>query len=364
MGLEKIAPANSNFYAPRFEIEIESKKLQAEISKQITNVEVEEKVDEGASFAFTMNDEFDMKTQEFKWLDHEFFKEGNRVTIKMGYSDNLFTMIIGKIDGIEPSFFSGEIPTFTIRGKDLSQDYLKKKSPERAFVDKKYSDIARTIASEAGLLPVIEETGKADPVTRKNNDESYLVFLNRLKDKAGVFQFDIEGRTMYFVKPGDDQKEILTLELKKDIISFRSGLKTTGIVTEVETRSHNINDPKNPIIGRAKAGSEKTQESGKKTASQLAKDRYGDVKKVVTNIVVTSEEQAMANSRSELNKASDGLIQGNGECIGLPQLRKGVNIRLEKMGKRFSGKYYVISTTHTINESGYRTSFSVKRNAI
>ncbi len=363
MGLEKIALANSNFYAPRFEIEIEDKKMPADILKEITSVKVEEKLNEGASFTFTMNDEFDMATQEFKWLDHELFKEGNKVAIKMGYSNNLYTMIMGKITRIDSSYFSGEIPSLTIGGDDLSLDYLKKKSPERAFVDKKYSDIARTIASEAGLLPVIDETGKADPVTRKKNDESYLAFLNEIKDKAGVFQFDIEGRTMKFVKPGDDQKEILTLELKKDIISFSSGLNSTRIVTEVEVRSNNMNDPKNPIIARAKTGSEKIQESGKKTASQLAKERYGEVKKVVTNMVVTSQEQGEAKALSELNKASDGLIQGNGECIGLPQLRKGVNIRLEKMGKRFSGKYYVISTTHTINESGYRTSFSVKRNA-
>ncbi len=67
---------------------------------------------------------------------------------------------------------------------------------------------------------------------------------------------------------------------------------------------------------------------------------------------------------AELNKASDSLIEGEGECIGIPQIRTGVTICLEKLGKRFSGKYYVKGTTHTINSSGYRTRFSVKRNAL
>jgi len=364
MALETIALKNSNFYAPRFEVEIEGKKLAVDVSKQIISLEIEEKLDEGASFAFTMNDEFNMTTQEFRWLDDPLFKEGNKVSIKMGYGSDLYNMIIGKITRIEPSFFSGEVPTLTIRGEDLALDYLKKKTPERTFVDKKYSDIARTIASEAGLLPVVDETGKADHNTKKKNDESYLAFLKVLKDKAGVYQFDIDGRTMYFVKPGDSKKEILTLELKKDIISFRPSLKTTGLVTEVEVRGHNRNDPRNPIIGRAKIGSENIQEPGKKTGSQIAKERYGDVKKVISNLVVTSKEQAEAKAKSELNRASDGLIEGDGECIGLPQLRKGINIRLEKMGKRFSGKYYVKSTTHTIDDGGYRTRFTAKRNAI
>jgi hypothetical protein len=366
LALEKISKETLNFYAPRFEVEIQDKKLAANISKQILNVEIDEKIDLGATFKFTMNDEFDLETQEFKWLDHPLFKEGNTVTIKMGYGANLNTMIMGKITKIEPSFFSGEIPTLTISGHDLSYDYLKKeRSGERTFVDKRYSDMARTIASEAGLLAVVDETGKSEPIVyRKDSDVSYYAFLEEIKTKAGCYQFDVDGKTMYFIKPGDDRKEILTLELKKDIISFSPTIKTTELVTEVEVRGHNPKDPKTPIIGRAILGSEKIQEPGKKTGSQIAKERYGSVKRVITNVVVTSKEHADAIAKCELNKASDSLIEGDGECIGIPQLRKGVNIRLEKMGVRFSGKYYVKRTTHTLNDSGYRTSFTVKRNAI
>ncbi len=346
-------------------MEIENQKLAADISKQIISVEIDEKVDEGASFTFTMNDEYNLTTQEFKWLDHPLFKEGNKVTIKMGYSSNLFTMMMGKITRIEPSFFSGETPTLTIGGQDLTNDYLRKSSPERAFVDKTYSDMARTIAQEAGLLPVVDTSGVSDPnVYRKDSDKTYYAFLQEIKIKAGGYQFDVDGRTMYFIKPGDDKKEILTLELKKDIISFKPTIKTSGLVTEVEVRGHNPKDPNTPIVGRAAAGSENVQEPGKKTGSKVAQERYGDKKRVMTDVSVTTKEQADAIAKSELNKASDSLIEGDGECIGLPQLRKGVNIKLEKMGIRFSGKYYVKGTTHTINQSGYRTRFSVKRNAI
>ncbi len=365
MALENISKEHSNFYAPRFEVEIETQKLPLEISKQILNVEIEEKVDEGASFKFTMNDEFDMKTQEFKWLDNPIFKEGNKITIRMGYGNDLRTMVIGKINSIESSFFSSDVPTLTIGGQDLSHDYLKKGCPERTFVNKKYSDIARTIAKEAELDAIVDDTGISDPVVfRKKSDVTYYAFLQEMKKKAGGFQFDIVGRTMYFVKPADDENEILTLELKKDLISFRPTLKTAGLVTEVEVRSHNPKDPGNPIVGKAPSGSEKVQEPGKKTGSQIAKERHGNVRKVITNVAVASKEEAESIARAELDKASDGLIEGEGECIGIPQLRKGVNIRLEKMGKRFSGKYYVKGTTHTMNDSGYRTKFSVKRNAL
>ena len=69
-------------------------------------------------------------------------------------------------------------------------------------------------------------------------------------------------------------------------------------------------------------------------------------------------------ARAELNRASDTLVEGSGECVGIPQIRTGVTIRLEKMGERFSGKYYVKGVTHTLNDSGYRTRFSVRRNSV
>lgn len=363
MVLESLSSKNLGFYAPRFEVAIEGQELAANISKTILNVQVQEEVDKGASFTLTVADEFDMTTQQFKWLDNPLFREGNKVTIKMGYGSNLMTMAMGNITGLEASFFSGETPTLTVTGRDLPNDYIKKGSPERTFVEMAYSDIVRTIASEAGFLAVVDDTSKYETTVRKDNNESYFRFLERLKTKVG-YQFDVDGRTMYFVKPGDEKKELLTLELGKDLISLRPTMTTTRLVTEVEVRGHDPGNPRTPIIGRATAGSERSQEAGKKTGSQLAGERYGTVKKVISNVIVTSREQADAVARSELNKASDTLIEGDGECIGLPQLRKGVNIRLEKLGVRFSGKYYVTKTTHTINDSGYRVGFSVKRNAL
>ncbi|HLB71689.1 MAG: contractile injection system protein, VgrG/Pvc8 family [Candidatus Methanoperedens sp.] len=360
--LEKLSLGTLNFYAPRFEVEIENQKLTANISKAILNVKVNEKIDEGVSFELTIHDDFDFTKQKFKWLDHPLFSIGNKITIKMGYGSNLFPMVMGNITSLEPSFFTGETPTLTVGGQDLSYDYIKRTSPERTFVDKTYSDIARTIASEAGLLPVVDDTGKFLRSMRKNNNETYYAFLERLAKEVD-YEFKMDGQTMYFIKPEDDKKEILILELGKDIISFRPTLRTTGLYTEVEVRGHNPRDPTKPIIGKATAGDERNQEPGKKTGSQVAKE-LGTFKKVISNVIVNSEAHANSIAKAELNKASDTLVEGDGECIGIPQIRTGTTIRLEKMGTRFSGKYYIKETTHTINESGYRTNFSVKRNAL
>lgn len=364
MALELLSLSTSNFYAPRFVVEINDQKLAANISMLIMDISINEKMDEGASFNLTMHDEFDMARQQFKWLDDtRFFDVGKKISIKMGYGSNLYSMIVGKITSIEPSFFASETTTLTIGGQDLSYDYIKRTSAEKTFIDKSYSDIARDVAKDAGLLAVADDTGAPSEFVRKDNSESYYTFLERLATEVG-YEFKVEGQTMYFVSPGDEKKEILTLELGKDIISFQPAMRTSGLYTEVEVRGHNPRDPNTPIIGSASAGSERSQEQGRQTASELLNEKIGSVRKVISNEIVNSVEQANALAKSILNKASDSLVEGNCESVGLPQIRAGVNIKLEKMGKRFSGKYYVKETTHTINESGYKTRFSVKRNAI
>lgn len=363
MALERLSLETANFYAPRFEVEIDNQQLSANISKAILDVTVEEKLDEGASFSLTIHDGFDMTTQKFKWLDHDLFDVGNNMNIKFGYGSDMSAMLTGNITSIEPSFFTGDAPTLKIGGQDLSYDYMKRRSPERTFVDQSYSDIAKTIASEAGLNAVVAETGSYESVLRKQSNVSYYSFLEDIAGRVG-FEFKMDGQTMYFIEPEDDTKEIITLELGRDIISFRPVLRTTGLVTEVEVRGHNPRDPNTPIVGRATAGSERSQEPGRSTGSQLAEERHGPSKRVITNRIVNSVEHANSMAQAELNKASDSLIEGEGECIGIPQIRTGVTICLEKLGDRFSGKYYVKGTTHTINSSGYRTRFSVKRNAL
>lgn len=363
MTLEKISPTNAGFYAPRFEVQIDNMRLAVNMSKAIIDITVEEKIDEGVSFRMTVHDEFDLTTQQFKWLDHPLFDIGNNITIKFGYGSTLFTLVVGSITSIEPSFFSGETPTLTVAGQDLSYDYLKRSSPERTFVSKSYSDIAGMIASDAGLLPVVDNTGEVLASVCKKGDQSYYSFLEKLAREVG-YQFNMDGQTMYFVKPTDSRQEILTLELGKDLLSFRPSMKSSGLVTEVEVRGHNPNDPGKPTIGRAGAGSERAQEAGRKTGSQIMQDKNRTVKRVITDLVVNSQAHANAIALAELNKASDSLIEGEVECIGLPQIRTGVTVRLEKVGRRFSGKYYVKATSHSIGESGYRTRFSVKRNAL
>ena len=358
----KISLENINFYIPRFEVEIGGKKLDPVTSKAIVSVEVIEKMIDGTISILKIHDDFDISSQKFKNLDNPLFDIEKNIIIRIGYGNNLHEIFNGTIKRIEPSFFVGETPTFTIEAHDSSYDYLKRKTPLKKFKRMKYSDVAKIIAIKAKLRQEIDDFGELE-IHQKNNNVTYFEFLKDISRMADA-NFFINRNTLYFVKVNNNRKEILSLELGRDIISFCPNIKTTKLLTEVEVRWSNYCDPLKPIVSLVKAGSERDKVSGMKTGSQLAKERIGDIRKVITCRAVNSSDHAQKIAEAELRKSNSSLIEGTGECLGIPQMRPGVMIGLKKVGYKFSGKYFVTEASHTINDNGYTTKFTVMRTLV
>ena len=77
---------------------------------------------------------------------------------------------------------------------------------------------------------------------------------------------------------------------------------------------------------------------------------------------VSSQAELHQQARAIYNQRAMTFIRGNAATIGVPGLRSGKVVELKGLGPRFSGKYLVDESTHTISGSGYQTSFTVKRN--
>jgi hypothetical protein len=66
----------------------------------------------------------------------------------------------------------------------------------------------------------------------------------------------------------------------------------------------------------------------------------------------------------ELRQKINNRLTGSGTAVGDPRIRAGAVIRLEGLGVDFSDVYRVTKATHTLDSSGYRTSFEVQREII
>jgi phage protein D len=76
---------------------------------------------------------------------------------------------------------------------------------------------------------------------------------------------------------------------------------------------------------------------------------------------IFTQTEADELARAILLERSKDLVKASGTCVGLPDLRAGQRLKISGVGARFSGEYFITDTTHTINDSGYITRFSGRR---
>jgi phage protein D len=82
--------------------------------------------------------------------------------------------------------------------------------------------------------------------------------------------------------------------------------------------------------------------------------------RVVTRPVFSKEEARTLARDLLLGRAQD-LVKLQGTVLGLPRLRAGSRVRIDGIGLRLSGEYFVTETTHTLGTAGYLTRFVARR---
>jgi phage protein D len=102
---------------------------------------------------------------------------------------------------------------------------------------------------------------------------------------------------------------------------------------------------------------------GTKSGAALVASAFSSAVELVSDSPIVTQAEADQVAIALLNARSLALITGEGVCIGHPDLRAGKVIKIDGLGKRFSGQYYVTSVSHRYGESGYATHFTVRRNA-
>src|SRR5208283_4750736 len=143
---------------PDFAVIINGSPLPSEAVAYVAGVMVDESVALPSMFTLEMTGA-DTQEEEIPWIDDQnLFTIGNVVEIKLGYVDDLETLLIGEITVLEPEFVFNRLPSLLVRGYDR-RHRLQRGCKTRTFVQQKDSDIASQIASEAGLTAQSEDSG-------------------------------------------------------------------------------------------------------------------------------------------------------------------------------------------------------------
>jgi phage protein D len=166
-----------------------------------------------------------------------------------------------------------------------------------------------------------------------------------------------------FVRPTDDRAgarvRLHEFTYGQTLRSFQPTLTLSRQVSEVTVRGWD-NRNKTGIV--ATATSADLPGAGQGDSGPAAAERsLGGRSEVIVDAPVMTEQEARELAISLLRERAYEFITGNGEIIGLPDMRPGDNVLLEGLGERFSGSYYVRNVEHVINSSGYTTRFECRK---
>lgn len=343
---------------PDYKLFINGSEASVDLAVDILVVSVSDYIEGADTFSVKFNNWH--AGEEYKWIDAGVFDEGSEIEIKMGYVDDLASMIKGEVTAIEPEYEEGEAPTIEIQGYDRLHSFRRGKK-SRSFNQVKDSQIAQQIAQELQLKAQVDDTSIVHDYLFQNNQTD----IDFLQERAKRIRYEVyvEDKTLFFKKASNNNGKILTIEFGDKLKSFFPRLTTMQQVSEVIVKGWNPKT-KETIIGRARRGDESTQMGGTMIGTSIAESAFGATKTYIVDKPIYTQSEAEQIAKAKFNDMIIDFVTGEGVAIGNTAIRAGEVIEIIKLGTRFSGLYYVTSSTHTINQDGYTTKFYIGRNAV
>jgi phage protein D len=292
---------------------------------------------------------------ELKLLDNRKFDLTRKIKIEAVKSDGAkVTLIEGEIYALEPEFDEGMSATLVVRGYDKSYR-LYRQFKSRAHQNKKDSDLAEEIARAAGLKAQVEKTSIVyDHIYQSN--QSDLSFLMQRARRIGYECFVSEGK-LYFRKP-PSETAALTLTWGEDLLSFQPCMSLAEQVDEVIVKGWDV-DKQAPIIGRAEQGALYPRIQEEKDGAAWA-HAFGDGRHVIAHQPVVNQAEADILATALLDEISGSFVQARGVAYRRPDIKVGRVVKINSLGKRFSGDYLITRATHIYSSDGLKTVFYVQ----
>lgn len=383
MTLSELVNKPHRYYAPTFVIEVQGQNMpKRDLLKEkieIFSVTVNRTIEGASDFSITINNPPSFNSggkRDFPLLSSDLLKLDADVEIKMGYGDRspqLKTVFFGFITAIDVSFPSNGVSQLTVKGYDRLHLLMKGKKKENWGSDRnpvKYSDIVRRICGTRayGLTTsLITDTGERHRQIKQDNQSDYEFVKQKLADEIS-FEFFVDiidnqpNQVVFRPRSNTDRDVAATLKWGVNLVSFSPQINTAEQVSEVQLRGWDPNNQR-AIVATARQGSEHGRDGGDRTASQTIASTQGEVIRKIWQPVSTQRE-ADQLAQSILESTALKFVTGSGESLGLPEIEAGKNVELKGLGGIYSKTYYVEKVTHTINTSGYKTTFNVKENSI
>lgn len=358
------------FYVPRFELFIGDSPERGALLHDVMQVSYKDSIEEIDTFELTINN-WDAEKRRFKHHDSTKLNPGQRVRLYMGYlddKDGMRLMVQGIITEMTPTFPASGQPVLKVVGQNVLNRFCKE--PRSASYQKNEataSKVAAKICRQMGVEFRNDTTHKTDEVSHQHliqDNQSDILFLLKLARAEG---YDIvieepanKGPTVLkFERSGEKVRTVYELRYGATLTEFQPSLSTSKQVSSVTVSGWDVTKGEsiNVTVGQEALQSSQTLKSKLMPGTP---NPVADRKDVLANEPVRDNQAAHAKAVARLATINQELVTGTGSVIGLPELRSGSQVYLWGLGRRFSGRYFITGTTHSLGMSGYTTQFECR----
>ena len=289
-------------------------------------------------------------------VDSTTFALGNslEIIVKKNAADETVTLFKGEITALEPEFSENRAILYQVRGYDKSHRLYRGRKT-RVFASVTYNDIVSKIASEAGLGTKMDTIAGTHEHVWQNNQND-MEFLRMLARRVGYVLY-IEDATLHFENYASLGGPV-TLKWGMNLLSFRPRISGARLSDRVIAQSWDVGQ-KTFVKGEVSSGTMPPQGSISNEGGNAAKVAFGSSSATLATYPGINQAEADQIAKSIRDALSADFIHAQGHCLGSPEIKAGVTIKIEDVGTVFSGDYIVTTATHTFLDNEYRTSFSV-----
>jgi len=298
-------------------------------------------------------------------LSDKRLQPGAEWKIMYGYIDEVSKPLIAQVTYFEPSFEENGDVKVVIHANSLEMSINKgSKSTNWGKVDT--SEIAKKIAKRHGLKSKVEASkDKRDKDYVQSAGVSDMRYLSDLASNIGFVTY-VDGTVLIYRKPRRDTSPVMEFTWfgsdKSSLMqSFKPKIKEKPAD---EQGSEGPNDDDN------KQNKDKAKDEKKDPGINvdLENKLYFDMPVNVIPTVETSKKinkkMAEAKQLGMLDKVNEATL----ECIGLPKLKKDINVKVTGIAPQLCGIWHVKELTHKVSgkymttlELGRQTSKKVKK---
>ncbi|MFE3588936.1 VgrG-related protein [Streptomyces niveus] len=259
-----------------------------------------------------------------------------------------------------------ETGTFTVvRGLDESHRLFRGRRVA-SYQNMTLADICGQVAQRAGLKPgTVDIAGPVIEHIAQPNVTDWE-FVRGLAEEAGAQAYVREGQ-LHITRPAEASsapdgsaradRNPLVLELGGNLIRCRAGVSAAEQVSEVEVRGWDV-QAKEPLVGKASAGTSSTLELGVSAAEVSAP--FGEARFVVTDAAYGTQAQVDQAAKALAERIAGSFAELEAVIRGNPAVRAGSAVALNAVGAPFEGRYTVTSSRHVFDAvRGYETWITV-----